>query len=188
MTNSQKLTIRASEIRSRLNEISGLEGDALTDEVRAEEGKLTTEYRDTECKLRAAIASDEPVIETRHADTNEGRELRALIGRADCAAIYSAAIEHRATDGATARASAALRAGAQSGAARHAWSIAPSPRRPATWGRTSSPSFPYVFPHGGRRRSWGSTRLTVGVGEAIFPGPDEGSWTVHTPAENADAE
>ena len=101
MTTTQKLTIRASEMRSRLNAISGLEGDALTDEVRAEESRLQTEYRDTETKLRASIASDPETVETRHADSPEGRELRALIGTADAGAIYMAAMEHRATDGAT---------------------------------------------------------------------------------------
>ena len=72
MTNSQRLTIRASEIRQRLNTISGLEGDALTDEVRAEETALQTEYRDTETKLRAAIASDPDPVETRHAELAGG--------------------------------------------------------------------------------------------------------------------
>ena len=36
MTTAQKLEVRASEIRQRLNEISGLEGDKLTDEIRSE--------------------------------------------------------------------------------------------------------------------------------------------------------
>ena len=36
MTTAQKLAIRLSEIRQRLNEIAGLEGDAVTDEIRAE--------------------------------------------------------------------------------------------------------------------------------------------------------
>ena len=50
MTNSQRLTVRASEIRQRLNEIAELENDALIDEVRAEETTLGTEYRDVETK------------------------------------------------------------------------------------------------------------------------------------------
>ena len=40
MTNAQKLEVRASEIRQRLNEISGLEGDKLTDEIRSESDTL----------------------------------------------------------------------------------------------------------------------------------------------------
>ena len=34
MTNVQKIQIRLSEVRERLNDISGLEGEALTDEIR----------------------------------------------------------------------------------------------------------------------------------------------------------
>ena len=58
MTDAQRLTIRASEIRQRLNEIGGLADDAMTDEIRAEADKLTAEYRDTETRLRAAIAAE----------------------------------------------------------------------------------------------------------------------------------
>lgn len=66
MTESQRLTVRASEIRQRLNEIAGLEGDALTDEIRGEGDKLNTEYRNVETKLRAAVvAEDRPAAELR---------------------------------------------------------------------------------------------------------------------------
>ena len=75
MTESQRLTVRASEIRQRLNEIAGLEGDALTNEVGAESDKLGTEYRDVETRLRAAvIAESEGQPETR--DTPEDAEIR----------------------------------------------------------------------------------------------------------------
>ena len=37
-----------------MNEIAGLEGDALTDEIRSEADKLTAEYRDVETRHRAA--------------------------------------------------------------------------------------------------------------------------------------
>ena len=43
MTNLQKITLRLSEVRSRLNEISGIEGDALTEEVRNEAEALQGE-------------------------------------------------------------------------------------------------------------------------------------------------
>ena len=58
MTNAQKHAMRCSEIRQRLNEISGLEGDAFTDEVRSESDTLSTEYRDVETKYRAALVSE----------------------------------------------------------------------------------------------------------------------------------
>ena len=59
MTDSQKLQLRASEIRNRLNTLAGLEGDALTDELRAEVGTLTTEYRDVEVRTQAAIVAED---------------------------------------------------------------------------------------------------------------------------------
>ena len=53
MLDSQRLQIRISEIRSRLNEISGLEGEAFTEEIRQESDKLTTEFREVETKFRS---------------------------------------------------------------------------------------------------------------------------------------
>ena len=78
MTESQRLTVRASEIRQRLNEIAGLDGDALTDEIRTEGDKLNTEYRDVETKLRAAlVAEDQPPAELR--DGMMDAETRAFV-------------------------------------------------------------------------------------------------------------
>ena len=48
MTESQRLTVRASEIRQRLNEIAGRAPDAVTPEIRAETDTLTTEYQTVE--------------------------------------------------------------------------------------------------------------------------------------------
>ena len=85
MKTSQKLTLRVSEIRQRLNEIGGLADDALTDEIRSERDGLVTEYGETEAKLRAAIiAEDEDAsrAETRRGDDDaETAELRSLQGR-----------------------------------------------------------------------------------------------------------
>ena len=108
MTNAQKLTIRASEIRQRLNEIAGLEGDALTDEIRQESDTLTTEYRDTETKLRAAIAS-EPDTETRVQTMDaEARERLELRSRATFGGFLLAALQGRVPAGAEAEFAAAF--------------------------------------------------------------------------------
>ena len=56
MTKRQKIEIRRSEVVQRLNELTGLEGDALTDELRGEMDKLTKELPGLETELRAAIA------------------------------------------------------------------------------------------------------------------------------------
>ena len=108
MTNAQKLTIRASEIRQRLNEIAGLEGDALTDEVRSEETALQTEYRDTETRLRAAIAA-EPDPETRVEELDaEARERLELRSKATLGGFLLAAMQGRVPAGAEAEYAAAF--------------------------------------------------------------------------------
>ena len=56
MTTTQRLQIRASEERSRLAELAGL--DELDEGLRAELGTLGTTHQDTESQLRAAIAVD----------------------------------------------------------------------------------------------------------------------------------
>ena len=85
MTNAQRLALRLSEIRQRLNEIAGLEGDAFTDEIRAEADKLTGEYRDKETQHRAAIVAEgeeQRAAEGEHGNGDgEPAEVRALIER-----------------------------------------------------------------------------------------------------------
>ena len=92
MTNAQKLQLRASEIRQRLNEINGLEGDSYSTEIRSESDTLTTEFTDIETRLRAAlvIEGDETAkrdLAYQTGETPEARELRALTGRANAGAI-----------------------------------------------------------------------------------------------------
>ena len=101
MNATQRLTIRASEIRQRLNAISGLEGDALTEVIQAEEIKLQSEYRGVETKLRAAIASEPEPVATFSAESAEGRELRMLTARASVGAIFMAALDKGLPQGET---------------------------------------------------------------------------------------
>ena len=85
MTNAQKLAVRLSEIRQRLNEIAGLDDDGMTDEVRAEADRLTTEYRGKETQHRAALVAE--ADEQRAAEGEFGNadgepaEVRALLSR-----------------------------------------------------------------------------------------------------------
>lgn len=53
MTKEQRITLRLSEVRTRLNEIAGM--DELTDETRTEADALQREYGDLETRHRAAI-------------------------------------------------------------------------------------------------------------------------------------
>ena len=110
MTNAQRLEVRASEIRQRLNEISGLEGDKLTDEIRTESDTLQTEYRDTETKRRAAIVAEsveaEKVVPVEDADA-ETRERRELRSKAQVHRYIGAGLDMRAVDGVEAEYAAA---------------------------------------------------------------------------------
>ena len=83
MTSKQKIELRLSEVRSRLNEISGIEGDAFTEEIRNEATTLQTEYGDLEVRHRAAITSeaeDEARMQGAFAEDGESAEIRQLMG------------------------------------------------------------------------------------------------------------
>ena len=91
MTNLQRLELRASEIRSRLNELSGIETGELTSEHRSEMDTLSVEYADVERQKRAAILAGD-VPETPEPEPNgERRELASLIERAEIASYLRAA-------------------------------------------------------------------------------------------------
>ena len=107
MTNRQKIELRLSEVRSRLNAISGMEGDALTDEVRAESDTLRTEYADLETRHQAAIVA-EPGPEPSDRNGGEGAEVRRLIGETEIRAYLGEAATGREVDGAASELRAAI--------------------------------------------------------------------------------
>ena len=88
MKDSQKLQIRASEIRTRLAEIAVMPDDALTAEIRTESDALGGEYGNVETRMRAALIAEDD--ETKAAETRldpdapdaETRAVRELQGRA----------------------------------------------------------------------------------------------------------
>ena len=96
MTISQRLTVRASEIRQRLNEIATTDDGELSEEIRAEEAKLSVEYRDCETRLRAAVAS-EPDPGERHGTEPdaEQRERQELCGKSALGTYLQAALRDR---------------------------------------------------------------------------------------------
>ena len=98
MTKAQRLQIRSSEIRQKLNELSNVDGE-LTDEQRSEVDSLNTEYADVETKLRAALAAEPPAErrETVEADAEhrERLKLRGKTGIADYLAAALAGVEVR---------------------------------------------------------------------------------------------
>ena len=85
MTHSQRLAIRLSEIRQRLNEIAGLAADEMTDEIRAETDKLTGEFATAETQHRAALVSESAEARAAEGEFGAGdgtpAEVRALLNR-----------------------------------------------------------------------------------------------------------
>ena len=124
MTNAQKIRLRLSKVRQRLNEISGLEGDAFTDEIRSEAATLQTEYADLETRHQAAIvAESEP--ETREAAPDA--EMRARIelrSRAMLSNYLIAAVRGRAVTGAESELQDAAGCGS-GGIPLELWDVAP---------------------------------------------------------------
>ena len=108
MTNAQKITIRLSECRQKLNEL--LQVDDRTDEQQAELEKLTGEVQKLEPEMRAAIAAEpDPQVtttQTEHVDP-EVRERLELRGRARLGNFLLAAMRGRVLDGVEAEYSAA---------------------------------------------------------------------------------
>ena len=83
MTNAQKLAIRLSEIRSKLNELAGL--DDVSDEQRNEIDSLSREFQTKEAQHRAALvveADEQRAAEGEHGNADgEPAEVRALLDR-----------------------------------------------------------------------------------------------------------
>ena len=174
MTRLQKIMLRMSEVRQRLNEIAGLEGEALTDEVRSEADTLTGEFRNLETRHRAAIVAEgEEQDRTRELfDDPEARELRNLESRASIGAIYNAALEHRATADETAElqqhhglAANQIPLALLRDPAPEARAVTPAP---TDVGQSQSAIIPGVFPRAAA--SWLSVDMPmVAVGDATFP-------------------
>ena len=174
MTNRQKLEIRSSEIRQRLNEVAGLEGDALTDEIRSESDTLQTEYRDVETKLRAAIVADGGSEDTQGNEVDaEQRERLELRGRSRVSRFVTAAVNGRTVDGAEAEYGAAwgcpglapLEMFERAGPVEEHRAVTPGPATAAT---QLAPIVPAIF-----QRSiaayLGIDMPTVGSGDAGYP-------------------
>ena len=106
MLKSQPLALRLSEIAGRLNDITDLEGDAYTEEIRAEETKLKDESRSTRTRYNTALEAEGDDATAAGAQFTPGtvkdRAYRELVGRANVGSVIEAAVEHRQTVGADA--------------------------------------------------------------------------------------
>ena len=170
MTNSQRLAVRLSEIRQRLNEIAGLEGDAFTDEIRQEADKLQTEFRDKETQYRAAVTG-EAEAERRAATDGEGAELRTLLEAASLGAWFEAVIEGRSLEGREAELGQHFKLPANSFPVemlRERIEVRAVTTAPSDAGRTQRPIVQPVFA-GGDAAFLGIPMPTVPVGDQVFP-------------------
>ena len=118
MLTSQKLTIRQSEIRQKLNSYAGK--DTLTDEERAEmSDKLVNEFKDVETRYRAALIAETSEAENRElefgTDGTANLEFRALANRAWLGNYLSAARSQNQIAGAESEYNQALKIGASDG-------------------------------------------------------------------------
>lgn len=177
MTNRQRLELRASEIRQKLNEFAGME--TLTAEQRTETDKLTTEYRTVETQLRAAIAA-EPDTETR-TEGNEERELRALTERASLGNIVTAALAQQATEGAELELQQHFSLGVNQVPVALLEQRAVTPA-PTDVGTSQASIIPYVFPRAAAAYL-NVGQPTVPAGERLYPYIATPA-TVHAPAKN----
>ena len=99
MTNAQKIQIRQSQIRERLNEISNPETE-LTDENKAEMNSLMVEMSELEPRLRAAITAEQETIESRNDGTSENSPLDDLRQRASVSEYLRQAVHGQPIEGA----------------------------------------------------------------------------------------
>ena len=132
MTNGQKITLRLSQVRSRLNEISGLEGDDFTAEIRTESEALQTEYRDLETRHQAAIVAEGEPEQREAAPDAEMRERIELREKASLTNYLTAALAGRRVDGAEAELQSA--AGVGSGVPIELWDVPTETRADAATG------------------------------------------------------
>ena len=99
MTNVQKLQIRQSEIRERLNELSNPETE-LSDDGKAELNKLMAEMAEIEPKLRGAIVAEQESIESRNDGSSSDSQLDGLRQRASVSEYIRQAVNGQPLSGA----------------------------------------------------------------------------------------
>ena len=179
MRESQRLALRAGEIRTRLSELSGVAD--LTDELRSEIDTLRNQYGDVERRASAATIAEDLPAEVR-SEGPEDREMRSLIDRANVGNIFEAALEHRATDGVEAELQTHYRLSSNAIPLALLETRAVTPA-PSNVGQNQSAIIPAVFPMS-CAAFLGIDMPTVPVGEAVYPVLTTRA-TVATPTEGA---
>ena len=161
----QKLQVRQSEIRERLNALLAVE--ERSEEERGELETLTTEGQALEPEIRAAIVASGDGPELRVEGDAEGRELRALIDGSNAGEVFAAAVDHGAPEGRTAELQQHFKL------AQNAVPLVLLEQRavasvPAAIESTTAPAVMPVFATGDAA-FLGVRMASVGVGAAVFP-------------------
>ena len=175
-----------SEKRQRVNELLGLPDGELTTEQRSELDGLTVRLQELEPELRASIVAEElaQTVSTGEG-TAEERELTALVARASMGAIFTAVVEHRATEGAESELQKHLGLSANQVPLRMLIEHRAVTPAPADVGANQATIIPGVFPQSAAE-FLGVDQPTVAVGDAVFPVLTTNA-TVHAPDEGAAA-
>ena len=182
MTTAQKLAIRQNEIRIRSAALGGIE--TQTDETRSEIKSLREEYVDIETRMAALTLSEDKPIDTRHAEGNEGSEMRALIEKCNLGNIFEAAIEKRSVSGPEKELQEHHGLGENQIPLALLETRAVTPA-PGDVGQNMAPIVPGVFPQS-CAAFLGIDMPSVPVGDSVFPVLTKNA-TVHKPAESATA-
>ena len=184
MKEEQKIALRISEVRQKLNELGG-KAD-LTEDDQTEIDTLSKEYATLETRARAltiANADDEPNgIETGD-ESPEDRELRQMIDESSIGSIFQAAVDHRVTDGREAELQQHFNLAHNQIPLDlldlETRAVTPAP---ADVGQNQQTIVPGVFPQS-CAAFLGVDVPRVPVGEPVFPVLTQNA-TVHAPAEN----
>ena len=141
MTESQKIELRRSKVRERLAEIAALQGDQYTDEIRAEEGNLQSEYGTLETRYRSAVIAEDQDLDRRRSEAGDGdaehRERIELRSKARLTEYLLSAARGRLPSGAEAELQAAAGVG---GIPLELWDTPAPERREGAEHRVVSPA------------------------------------------------
>ena len=129
MTDTQRIELRQSEVRTRLSELATIEAPSADESTELD--RLTTEFRALEGRHRAATIAGtapaarepekEPETRAETDTTGEGAEFRALAGRAEVRAYMAAAVAGIAPTGAEAELQAAVKVESRAGGVPIPW-------------------------------------------------------------------
>ena len=158
MTPTQKIQVRMSETREKINEY--IAADDGTENQAARE-KLTAELKAQEVELRAAIEAEGDT-------TAETREWADVSSRFDLGEMFTDVMEHRASDGAIAEVQKERGLAANAIPTEMLMEKRAVTPAPADTGQTQNAIEGYVFPNS-VAAFLGIPSPVVPVGETVFP-------------------